>query len=412
MSGSAPDVLVVGGGAVGVACAYEIASAGGSVTLLERHPEVGLGCSYGNAGLVGASLALPLATPEAIREGVRWMFDRAGPLHLPPRPALLPWLLTFARASTPRRFRQAMAALTPMSRQSWQLHLTYSDEGVVTGLERRGAVLTWETPRGFESGVSVLRQGQASAVTTFSREQACQEWPMIGHGVVGAAFLENIAHVDSREWTMDVARAAAELGACIKTGESVVRIVRDGRRATAVETKSGKLTAGAVVVAAGVWTRDLLRPYGVRLLMEAGKGYHVDMAAEPSDAPLPIFMQESHVVATPLKRCLRLAGTLELTGLETSIDKRRIGAIIGSANRNLKHVGNRTIKEVWAGLRPCAADGMPIIGRLAHFENVLIATGHAMLGLFLAPATGRLISRLLASEPLDFNIDAFRPERF
>jgi D-amino-acid dehydrogenase len=401
-----PDVVVVGGGAVGVACAYELACAGARVTLVEREGALGLGCSYGNAGLIGAKLALPLATPQAFKDGIRWFLDPAGPFHVEARPSVVPWLLRFALACRPRRYRQASAQLLPLATLSWRLHLEYLRAGMNTGMRQNGALLTWESEAAFE------RDTGAHAGARLDGAEARRLEPSLSAAVVGALLDEEVAHTDSGLWTKGVGAAAADRGAEILLGTKVRRLVLQADNVTAVETDDGLLRAGAVVVAAGAWSASLVQPIGNRLPMEGGKGYHVDLEPAQQEPSRPVYMQDAHVVATPLGRCLRLAGTLELAGLDTSINATRTAAIVRAAERNLNGVGGRRVQELWAGLRPCAADGMPVIGRSPVADNLILATGHAMIGLVLAPGTGRVVAELAASLPQSLDLAPFRPDRF
>jgi len=402
---------VVGGGAVGVACAYELARRGATVTLLEREAAVGLGCSAGNAGLIGADLALPLATPAALREGLGSLFDDGAPFHLRPRPAVLPWLLRFALACSPGRHRRAAAALAPLGVDSYRRHLAYAAAGLDVGLQQRGALLTWETEAGFEAGVRELRAEDVRSAVYGRREAAALE-PALAPGIAGAIVAEEVAHADSGRWTRGIAGAAEAAGAELRLGEPVARLLVEGSRVTGVETEKGPLYATTTVVAAGVWSDRLLRGAGLRVPLEPGKGYHVDLAPADHELRMPVYMQEAHVVATPLAGRLRLAGTLELSGFDGAIDQRRTDGILAGAGRNLGGIEKREVLELWSGLRPCTSDGMPVIGRPEAVDGLLVATGHAMIGLTLAPVTGALIAELASGVTPSFNLAAFRPDRF
>ena len=170
--------------------------------------------------------------------------------------------------------------------------------------------------------------------------------------------------------------------------------------------------ADEVVVAAGVWSAELARSLGVRLPLEGGKGYHVDVEARPGDPELPVWLHESRVVITPMEGRLRLAGTLELTGTDRGVDARRVEAIVAAVRQALPGFGSRRTLDVWRGLRPCTPDGLPVIGRVPNVENAILATGHGMWGLQLAPVTGRLVASLVAGDEPDHDLEPLRAERF
>ncbi|MBO0708011.1 MAG: FAD-binding oxidoreductase, partial [Candidatus Dormibacteraeota bacterium] len=317
----------------------------------------------------------------------------------------------FALACRHQRYERALAALGPLASDSFQMHLGYASSGMRVGVTHRGAVLTWESEGTFEAGVRSLRAAGAD-LAELDASQIRELVPTLAHDVPRAVLDQNIAHCDSRRWTLAVAEAAVELGARIKRGMGVRRLLLSGGRVRGIATGDGDVAAGVTVLAAGVWTDRLLSGTGVRLTLEGGKGYHVDLAPEAGDPRLPVYLQDAHVVATPLEGRTRLAGTLDLTGLDTRIDQRRADAVVASVSRSLRGIRNRRPEEVWAGLRPCTSDGIPAIGATAAAEGLLIATGHAMIGLALAPVTGKLIAELASGAAPSHEVSALSPDRF
>ena len=180
----------------------------------------------------------------------------------------------------------------------------------------------------------------------------------------------------------------------------------------AVETPEGELRPRTVVLAAGAWTGCLARSVGVYCPLEGGKGYHVDLEAAEGDPRIPTYLQESWAIATPLPGRLRLAGTLELAGLDLSIDRARAEAVRRGGVRGLPGLEGRRVLDVWAGLRPCTPDGLPVIGRPAGIEGLILATGHAMKGTALAPVTARLIGELVSGETPSHDLAPLSPRRF
>ncbi len=397
---------------MGVACAYELARRGVRVTLLEQEGEVGLGCSSGSAGLLGARLASPLATPQALKDGLRWMMRPDAPFHIKPRLSLVPWLAHFALACRKAPFGRAIRALTPLGVDSFAMHLTYAASGIDTGIQTRGALLTWEAEASFKAGVAELLESGAKDIAILREAEVRQVEPLLAPTVIGAVAIDEMAHTDSARWTRGLAQAAVQLGVKVVCGVRVHRLISDGHRITGVDTVDGIRRTGVVVLAAGVWSAALARPLGLDLRLQAGKGYHIDLGRGDTEPAMPIYMQEAHVVATPLGRCLRLAGTLDLGGVDTSIDHRRTDAIVRAAERNLPRLRGRRVQELWAGLRPCTADGLPLIGPTRRVENLVVATGHAMTGLALAPVTGRLVADVVCGSQPSHDIAPFSPDRF
>lgn len=408
-----PDVLVVGGGAIGAASAFELARRGARVTLLERGSQLAAGCSAGNAGLICPSHAYPLAGPAALRSGVRWMLRRDSPLYVRPRPAILPWLARFAAACTPARADVGMQLIRSLSLASLELHAELAAAGIDTGFSRRGVLNVYETEAGFAIGreEAELHADAGLRSERVDAQGARALEPALVGSLAGGLFYPDEAHCDPEQFVRAVGEAAAEAGAEIRLGVEVLGLRRDGPRATAVDTTAGPVAAGTVVVAAGAWSPGLVRELGIFVPVEGGKGYHVDLEAGQGDPAVPVFLQEARVIATPLPGRLRIAGTLELSGLDLGVDRVRVDAILRASHRVLGLRGRRVI-EIWRGLRPCAPDGLPIIGRPPGHDSVVLATGHAMMGLTLAPMTGRLVAETVAGAPPSHDMSALRPDRF
>jgi D-amino-acid dehydrogenase len=410
-----PDLLIVGGGAIGVATAYELASAGASVTLIERGESLASGCSYGNTGLIRTSHSSPLATPAAVRQALRWSFAQSSPFHVHPRPAVLPWLLRFIRAAGDRtRVAAATDALRALSLAGLQLHNEYARSGIETGFRHNGILDVFATETGFNDGIADSKQraeaGQESQV--LSADELQQSVPTLSRHLVGGIYYPGDANCDPLRFVRNVGAAGQQRGVAIQTHTDVLGLERAGSRITAVHTSRGSLHPGIVVLAAGVWSPQLARQIGVFVPLEGAKGYHVDWEHSSSDPNFPVFITEARVIATPLPEVLRFGGTLELDGLNPRINPTRVEAIKRAAHGTFSHTRTTTITEVWSGLRPCTPDGLPMIGWAPGFDNLIIATGHGMSGLQLSTVTGRLVKELVFQEPPSHDLRLVRPDRF
>jgi D-amino-acid dehydrogenase len=401
-----PDVVVVGGGAIGAATAYELTRRGARVTLLERSSDPD-GCSFGNAGLICPSHADALANPAAVRDGLGYLARRDGPFRMRPRPALLPWLARFGAASLPRRSARATAVLRALAAASLELHEALARAGLATGFARRGTLSVFESERSFERA----RPGPANA--RFLDAVAARELaPALSGGIAGALYHPDDAHCDPGDLVDALLGAAREHGAGIRTGVELLRLRRTNGRITGLDTTAGPISAGAVVLAAGAWSRALAHEVGVNVPLEAAKGYHVEVETDELDGGIPVYMEEARVIATPLAGRLRLAGTLDLSGLDLRVDPVRVGALARAAERTLTLRRDARTIRVWRGLRPCTPDGLPVIGRAPGVENLVLATGHAILGITLAPVTAEIVAGLVAGEPVRHQLEPLRPERF
>jgi D-amino-acid dehydrogenase len=408
------DVLIIGGGAIGACIALELARAGREVVLIERHSELAGGCSAGNAGLLSPNHGVPLPTPEALRNGPLWMVKRESPLYLHPRFGLVPWLARFTLAARPRRARAATRMMTAFSLASLDLHAGLADEGLHPGFRRSGIINTYQTSRGFQGAQRQADVWRAAGldVRLLTGAEAQTLEPALTERPVGAAFFPQEALCEPRAFVQSVGRAAQAAGADVRTGVEALGFLNAGSRVDAVETTAGAIRVSEVVFASGSWTRELARRLRLRLPVEGGKGYHVDFQRDIGAPERPVFLQEARVAITPLDDRNRVSGTLELAGLDMSVDRRRLGAVVSAAERNLAFFAHAPRIEVWRGLRPCAPDGLPLIGRTARWDNVVVATGHAMTGIALAPVTARAIRDLMTGRPPAFDLRPFHPDRF
>lgn len=402
--------MVVGGGAIGVCCAYELAQRGVGVTLLERGEELASGASSGNAGLLCPSHSAPIANPDSVRNGLRWMLSPDSPFYLRPRPSVAPWLARFVKASTPARAAAGTRIIRELSLASLDLHAELAAGGLATGFERRGILNVYETDAAFALA-GAHAEGTGLTVGILDRNETRDLEPAVGDRVAGSVYYPDEAHCDPIAFVYAVARAAREAGATIETDAAVHRL-RRSNGGIAVDWNRGKLRARTLVLAAGAWTSQLAAPLGVFLPQEGGKGYHLDLARDPRDPRIPVSFDEAHVIATPLPDRLRLSGTLELAGLDTSISRARVDAIRRAAARVLRIDDTRPELETWAGLRPCTPDGLPVIGRPFGVEPLVLATGHARKGLSLAPITGKLVAELIVGDPPSLDLAPLSPDRF
>jgi D-amino-acid dehydrogenase len=405
---SNPDVVVVGAGAIGAATAYELARRGAAVTLLERS-SVASGCSYGNAGLISPSHTEALANPAALRAGVAWLARRDSPFHVRPRPSLLPWLARFGAASLPRRSAAATATLRALTSVSLDAHEALARSGLPTSFARRGILSVYESEPAFASA----RARHAAGARVLDADGARALEPALGPDIAGAILHPHEAHCDPGEFTAALVDGARGLGADVRTGVETLGLRRSNGRVVELHTSAGVLRPRAIVLAAGAWTKALAAQAGVRVPLEGGKGYHLEMAAADARQPgLPMFLEEARVTATPLAGRLRLTGTLELSGLDLRVDPVRLEAIGRAARRVLRLPSSARPARVWRGLRPCAPDGLPIVGAPDGIANLYLATGHAMLGIALAPVTGEIVADLVTGASPRHDIERFAPSRF
>lgn len=410
------DHLVVGGGIVGVSIAEALARDGGRVVVIDRG-EIGRGCSEANAGWVTPCFAMPLPRPGLLWTALRWMADADSPFHMQPRatPSRLRWLLEFGMSMRRRSFERGTGQLVELSRYSLDayMELERSCPGHI-GLQRRGLLMLALTGPGFDAARSDAGMLAEFGVVghPLDPEDVRRLEPAVVGEVEGAVYYPDEAHLQPLAAVQAIANRARCSGVSFESGVEAFDFEVSGRRVREVVTTRGSISAGEVILATGAWSKGLGRRLGLRIPVLGGKGYSM-MVRAPSPAPrIPMMILERKVAVTPYGDELRLAGTLELVDGDRSISPRRVASIRRGAASVLALSESAPVDRLWRGLRPCTPDGLPIIGRAPSLENLSLATGHQMLGVQTAPATGRLVADLVLGREPTFDPAPFRPERF
>lgn len=419
MSGAGPSrsVLIVGGGVIGVCCAYFLGRDGWKVTLVERQ-EIGEGCSFGNAGLIVPSHSIPLAAPGVWRQGLGWLIHRDSPFRIRPRLdwSLAAWLFRFWRSCSPAQMRRNL----PILRELHYASLRLFDElaqlpDLNFGYSRSGLLTVFRTRKGLEQGLEearLLREAGVSVRPLGAGETEAHE-PYLRPGVAGGLLFEDDASVVPDAFVKGLAALVERRGAAVLPHTEVKGFEIAGDRVAAVLTARERYSADEIVLAAGSATPVLGGHLGIRMPIEAGKGYSMTFDRHEPGPRLPLMLGEDRVSVTPLGSRVRFSGTLDLTGREdVSVDRYRAESILRNAARWLRDVPALDGTPVWSGLRPCTPDGLPVVGRPSKYRNVIVAAGHAMLGVSLGPITGTLVADLAAQRPTALPLTALWPDRF
>lgn len=410
------DVLIVGGGAIGVSTAFSLAERGARVTLLERG-DICSGASFGNAGWIVPSHALPLPGPGAIRNAAKWLFDRESPLYIQPRlsASLVHWLWDFAMACTDARMRRTAALERDLSVASQARYETLAAlPELEFGYTRNGLLILCEGHEALEDiGLEVrIASDMGGEAVLLSAEEVRSRVPIAAATLVGGAYMSSDAHIDPAAFVTGLARVAEARGVRIHTHMEVLGLIRGGTGIAGVTATRGDFTCDQLVLAGGAWSPALLRGLGLRLPVQAAKGYSVTALARPEFGDTPIMLADAKVAMTPLNDHLRVAGTLELAGVNLDVNMRRVDALLRAVGRYLPGLGPLERVETWRGLRPLTPDDLPVIGRPRSFPNLCLAVGHGMRGMSQGPITGELVAQLLSGEPPEIDLTPFSPDRF
>jgi D-amino-acid dehydrogenase len=397
-------INIIGGGVIGLFSAWHLQQQGHQVHVFDQ-TDLSDGCSHGNAGMITPSHFIPLAAPGVVSQGIRWMFRSSSPFYIKPRLDLdlLHWLWRFYRSCNARQAGAAMPVLLDFNLLGKQLYRDfYQQTGLDFKLEERGILMLYQTPKKEKEERETAEMAAALGVETRSFDRAGIAGFESGTAVnaLGGVYYPGDAHLYPNVLMSHLRKLLADKGAVFHSGRTVSGFEAKGKRISGVWCGGELHAADLTVLAAGSWSAKLLGQLGVKLLLQDGKGYSVTLRNPQERPSYASILAEAKVAVTPMGSDLRFGGTLELGGLSPRLNMPRIRAIIEAVPRYYPHlkVEMPAAGEVWHGFRPCSPDGLPYIGKVRPFENLVLATGHAMMGLSLAPATGRLVSEIVAGD--------------
>lgn len=413
------SVLIIGAGAIGLSCALHCARKGHRVTVIERHTAQRDGCSFGNAGMIVPSHFVPLAAPGMVKLGLKWMWNPESPFYIKPRldGELFDWAVKFWRAANANHVRRSAPLLRDLNFASRAMFEELASEtNNEIGLVTRGLLMLCKTQHGLDEEAKFAAQASQLGVPAevLDAKQLAQLDRDVTMDVAGAVYFPKDAHFTPDRY-LDALRAKAEkLGAEFKFGVEVTGLKARDRKIAVVETLRGEFNADEIILCGGSWSPLLVRGLGLRIPIQAGKGYSLTLT-EPRELPqLCSIFTEARMAITPMGSSLRFGGTMEIAGLNEDINPVRIRGIIKVVPQYFPKFKLEDFDGIqpWRGLRPCSPDGLPYLGRTARFSNLIFATGHAMMGMSLSPVTGRIVSEIISGEKPIFDLRLFSPDRY
>lgn len=414
---AADRALVVGAGMVGIACAHYLSRAGYAVTVIDRGKVAGA-CSHGNCGYVCPSHVLPLTEPKALKLALKSLFNSKAPFRVKPRVdvGLWYWLIQFARRCTQAQMIVAgkpLQAILDASMAEYrrvvcelELDAQWQDSGLLYVLRSEKAVESFVARDRFMTE----HFGVPATLMTGSELQAFE--PALRPGLAAGFHYPQDAMVRPDRLGASWSAALKAQGVQFIEDCTFERIAESGGRLQSVVTSKGDLQADQVVFATGAWSAKLARSLNCRIPVQPGKGYSVTVARPENCPRVPILFPEHKVGVTPFADGYRLGSMMEFAGFDQSIPPQRIEQLHESAAQYLTTRSDGEVEEEWYGWRPMTWDSLPIIGRVPGREHCYLATGHNMIGLSLAAATGRLIAELIQGEPTYIDATAYSPSRF
>ncbi len=417
-------VVVIGAGVIGLMSAYHLRRRGFDVTVLDREGSERSTASYGNAGMIVPSHFVPLAAPGVVVQGLRWMANPKSPFYVKPRLSadLLKWGWRFWRSGTAAHVAASAPLLLRLNLASRDEYAKLDDElGGGIGLERLGLTMLCATEHGLEEEAKVAemarRLGGRAEVLDAASVRALE--PGIELNVVGGVHFPEDAHLDPGALMRAVQARLQADGVEFRFATQVVGFdVSSGSvRAVKVRSTGGTdeaVTGDEVVLAAGAWTGRVARLLGLDLPMQPGKGYTLTLESPSQRLRVPSILTEARVAVTRMGERLRIGGTMELGGFDEGANDLRVQGIVEAAQRYFPRLTAAELAEPprWHGFRPLSPDGLPYLGRSRRVPNLIVASGHGMMGLSLAPVTGKLVGETVAGEEPSLPIQVLAVERF
>jgi D-amino-acid dehydrogenase len=410
------EVTVIGAGIAGLCAAYYLRREGESVTVLETR-RAGSGASSGNAGWITPAQAGPLPQPGLLGYGARSLADPGSALYFELRQLvrMLPWLVVFARHCNERDYARGTAALAGLGSRSFELLEAMLADGVALEVERSPLLLAAQSvsaAEAFLEGIGHLSASGFSVPDGVLGGAELRELEPSLSGAVHAGFvLEQHRVVVPMAMVQALRARVLEMGVEVVEGVELRDVDLAGARVVGLRTSEGVMRCGRVVLAPGAWVSRVARLLGLRLPVQAGKGYSFEV--RPRTMPRhALLLLEPHVGCSPMGDRLRIAGTMEFSGVNSRLNRRRIRSIVDGASRMLAGWESLDEASIWCGLRPVAPDGLPIIDRHPRLENVFIAGAYSMLGMTIAAPAAESLARFVLSGVRPAELEPFRSTRF
>src|SRR5215469_2463275 len=414
------NIVIVGAGVVGMSAAYYCARRGFVVTVLDRNAAQRDGCSFGNAGMVVPSHFVPLAAPGMVALGLKWMWNPASPFYIKPRLDidLFRWGMKFWRASNAEHVRRAAPLLRDLSLASRGCFEELAGQpGVDFGLMKKGLLMLCKEQHTLDEEATTAEQARALGIPAevLDAKKVAALDPGARVDIAGAVFFPLDCHLTPARFMAALQQQCEQAGVKFAWNSEVAEWRIENRRIHSIKTSAGNEVPGSeFILCGGSWSPLLVRKLGLRIPMQAGKGYTLTIEKPRQLPQICSILSEARVAVTPMGAALRVGGTMEMAGLNEDINPVRVRGIVESFCRYYPEFRREDFDGIhpWRGLRPCSPDGLPYIGRTKNFENLSLATGHAMMGLSLGPATGKLMAEILSDEKPAVDIAMLSPDRF
>lgn len=412
------SVILIGGGIIGLCSAYYLQQEGHTVTVIDQS-DMQDGCSYGNAGYLSPSHFIPLATPGIVKQGFKWMLNAKSPFYVQPRlnANLINWGLKFIKSATHEHGKRSAIPLRDISLLSKKL---YEDLSVAPGYnfyyEQKGMIEFFQTHTNANHAVEMVNQSNELGLEAvlLNKEEVQQLEPDLKIDVLGGIHFKCDAHLYPNKLMSDLKKDLQNKGVIFVLNEVVKEFIIEKNVVKGARSTDKEFFADELVLATGALTGDLAKKLNLKIPMIGGRGYSVTFDNPPFKVHHPIILTEARVAITPMAGSkVRFGGTMEITSFKSPPKLKRVEGIFESVKKYFPDFDLEVPRDkIWYGYRPCSADGLPYIGRSGKYSNLVIASGHAMLGLSLGAATGKLVSEIIGGKQPSVDLVAFNPDRF
>jgi D-amino-acid dehydrogenase len=414
------STIIVGGGVIGLFSAYYLLESGRKIKVIDSNNNLA-GCSYGNAGMIVPSHFIPLASPGMIQKGLKWMLNSESPFYIKPRLSLdlVKWGLNFYKSATKNKVNTSVSYLKQLGLLSKSLYHDLSKSALMSSdYEEKGLIMYCKEQDTLNEEIEVAHWANDLGIIAkvLSQDQIKELEPSLIPKVTGGVLYEGDAHLNPAKLMESLRAYLQAKGVDFINGTEITDFKIENNKISEVLTINNSYNVEDLVIATGSWSQNLTKKLNINLPMQAGKGYSVTIEnPQENKMQYPSILVEARVAMTPMKGdILRIGGTMEIGGLNESINMNRVKGIIKSIPNYFPkiYVNMPEKNQVWYGFRPCSPDGMPYIGKSKNYSNLYFNTGHAMMGISLAPASGLLLTQTMNSSLLSMSTNGFDPQRF
>lgn len=412
------NVAIIGGGIIGLCTAYYLNNSGHEVTIFDKG-DLNDNCSVGNAGMIVPSHIIPLAAPGMVSKGIRWMFNSKSPFYVRPRLSnnLIRWGMKFYAHANHAHVLRSIPLLKELSTLSKQLYQELARKNDFQfGYNERGLLMLYKTSEvekeEIESAKLANKFGVLAQVLSLKEIQQLE--PAVRLDARGGIYFPGDAHINPQLLINRLKEYVVARGVKIFSNTNIGDFIIKENKIHGVNVLGQIKPFDDFVVATGAWSGHLCSRLGIDLPMQSGKGYSFTLSEVSRNIRIPTLLLEGRVAATPMGTSLRFGGTMEIGNTDRSINMNRVRGIVETIPKYYPemNVDVPNEKAVWSGLRPCSPDGLPYIGKSSKLSNLIIATGHSMMGMSLGPATGKLVTEMVDEVPCSMDVGPFHPERF